>query len=116
MEKYGAVCIGSQYSHLMAGQIELLPDGTIRKFPRAKPPADQPIRTTEDALRSIITEARDKWFKVEEYIRKTAITDFAKAFHVDGAIMPLWRGGRLYADKKRTGPAAQRRRRSRPSL
>ena len=31
--------------------------------------------------------------KDDEYFRKNEITDFAKAFHADGALMPLWRGG-----------------------
>jgi benzoyl-CoA reductase subunit B len=93
MEQYGAVCIGSQYSHLMAGQLILKEDGTLGHADRTPPPVGHPIRTREDALRAIFTEARDRWFKMEEYFRLNAITDFATAFKVDGAIMPLWRGG-----------------------
>jgi hypothetical protein len=29
MEQYGAVCIGSQYSHSMSGILEYKPDGSI---------------------------------------------------------------------------------------
>jgi benzoyl-CoA reductase subunit B len=93
MEKYGAVCIGSQYSHFIAGPVELKPDGTLGSIAITPPPKDQPIRTREDAFRYIFTEARGYRFKDDEYFRKDRITDFAKAFHVDGAIMPPWRSG-----------------------
>jgi benzoyl-CoA reductase subunit B len=96
MEKYGAVCIGSHYGHLMAcmnGSLKLNEDGTIGRIEIPKPPKDQPIRNREDVIRSVVTEARGHLYKDEEYFRKNAITDFAKAFHADGAIMPLWRGG-----------------------
>jgi benzoyl-CoA reductase subunit B len=93
MEQYGAVCIGSQYSHFIAGPIELAEDGTWKHVDLVKPSSDQPIRTREDAFRSIFTEARGYRFKDDEYCRKWTITDFAKGFHCDGAIMPLWRGG-----------------------
>jgi benzoyl-CoA reductase subunit B len=94
MEQYGAVCIGSQYSHLMAGAIELRDDG-ILYHRNIRPPerSVKQVKTREDALRYIMTEARGHRFKDDEYFRKWAITDFAKAFHVDGAIMPLWRSG-----------------------
>lgn len=93
MEKYGAVCIGSQYSHMIAEPYELKPDGTLGRVETVKPPEDQPIRTREDAVRAAVTEARGYRFKDDEYFRLNAITDFAKAFKVDGAIMPLWRCG-----------------------
>ncbi|MDR3294382.1 MAG: 2-hydroxyacyl-CoA dehydratase [Clostridiales Family XIII bacterium] len=93
MEKYGAVCIGSQYSHIISGPIELGEDGQFHHIQRKKPPEGQEIRTREDAFRHIFTEARGYRFKDDEYCRKWTITDFAKGFHVDGAIMPLWRGG-----------------------
>jgi benzoyl-CoA reductase subunit B len=94
MEEYGAVCVGSQYSHLMAGPIELHEDGIL--YRRNIRPSERPaskVKTREDAIRYIVTEARGHRFKDDEYFRKNQITDFAKAFHVDGAVMPLWRGG-----------------------
>ncbi|MDR1206424.1 MAG: 2-hydroxyacyl-CoA dehydratase [Peptococcaceae bacterium] len=93
MEQYGAVCIGSQYSHFIAGPIELKPDGSIGHVDLVKAPAGQPVKTREDAFRYIFTEARGYRFKDDEYCRKHTITDFAKGFHADGAVMPLWRGG-----------------------
>jgi benzoyl-CoA reductase subunit B len=94
MEKYGAVCIGSQYSQLMAGPMELKPDGMLgpRWIHPPKKPLEE-VKTREDAIRYSISEARGHRFKDDEYFRKNQITDFAKAFHVNGAVMPLWRGG-----------------------
>jgi hypothetical protein len=92
MEKYGAVCIGSQYSQMAGGPLELKPDGSYA--PQDTPPVpDRPIRTREDLIRASIREARGHRFKDDEYFRTNMITDFAKAFKVDGAIMPLWRCG-----------------------
>jgi hypothetical protein len=95
MEKYGAVCIGSQYSHMMAGAFEIKPDGTWG--PRAAFVGfgkDRQIKTREDAIRAMIgTEARGHRFKDDEVIRPYALNDFAKAYKVDGAILPLWRCG-----------------------
>jgi benzoyl-CoA reductase subunit B len=93
MEQYGAVCIGSQYSQMSAGPIELKPDGTIGNRTMTPRPEDQPIKTREDAMRAVLTEARGHRFKDDEYFRLNAITDFAKGFKVNGAIMPLYRGG-----------------------
>ncbi|OGN94998.1 MAG: hypothetical protein A2Y89_03050 [Chloroflexi bacterium RBG_13_51_18] len=97
MEKYGAVCIGSQYSHMMAGPFELKEDGTWASrmgnagFAQG---FDRPINTREDAIRAMIgTEARGHRFKDDEVIRPYALNDFAKAYKVDGAILPLWRCG-----------------------
>jgi benzoyl-CoA reductase subunit B len=93
MEKYGAVCVGSQYSQMLVQPFKLNEDGSIG-FEDIEPvPAGQKIRTREDALRAIFTEARGPHFKDDEYYRKHVITDFAKGFKVDGALMPLWRGG-----------------------
>ena len=93
MEQYGAVCVGSQYSHLMAGAVELKEDGTLGHRDIRPAPKDVKLRTIEDAIRYISTEARGHRFKDDEYFRYDAITDFAKAYHVDGAIMPLNRSG-----------------------
>jgi benzoyl-CoA reductase subunit B len=93
MEQYGAVCVGSQYSHMMAGPIELKPDGTMDRREMIPRPAGTEIRTREDAVRAALTEARGHRFKDDEYFRLNAITDFAKGFKVNGALMPLYRGG-----------------------
>ena len=93
LEQYGAVCIGSQYSHIISNPIELKEDGTLGRVQITPPPEGQEIRTREDVFRALFTEARGYRFKDDEYFRLNAITDFARAFKVDGAIMPLWRGG-----------------------
>ncbi len=95
MEPYGAVCIGSQYSHMIGGAMEIKPDGSWGPRETFPLPDDQPIRTREDAIRAIIgLDARaPHHMKVDEYLRPFALVEFAKAYKVDGAIMPLWRGG-----------------------
>jgi hypothetical protein len=93
MEQYGAVCIGSQYSHSMSRYSKYFEDGRVEIKDIVKAPESQPIKTREDGLRYIFTEARGYRFKDDEYFRKDMITDFAKAFKANGAIMPLWRGG-----------------------
>ena len=94
MEQYGAVCIGSQYSHLMtSGMWSIDENGNLIQDQYLLPPADQPIKTREDGIRYIYTEARGVRYKDDEYWRKEKITDFARLFKADGAIMPLWRGG-----------------------
>ena len=93
-QKYGAVCIGSQYTHLIAGPLELKEDGYIGPRDKVTPPEGQPVKTREDALRWIYTDARFMHgFQEDEYNRPDAVVEFGKGFHVDGAIMPLWRGG-----------------------
>ena len=97
MEKYGAVCIGSQYSHMMGGAFEFKADGSWA--PRdwtgwAGDVTDKPLRNREDAVRVLVgDDARGHNFKVDEVIRPYAVCEFARAYKVDGAILPLWRGG-----------------------
>jgi benzoyl-CoA reductase subunit B len=92
MEKYGAVCIGSQYSQMIGGPMELRPDGTFG--PREMPPApNKPVRTREDLIRSSIREARGQHMKADEYMRPYALNEFAVGYKVNGALLPLWRGG-----------------------
>jgi benzoyl-CoA reductase/2-hydroxyglutaryl-CoA dehydratase subunit BcrC/BadD/HgdB len=94
MEKYGAVCIGSQYSHMMGGPYEFKADGTWAPRTQAPLAGDMVLKTREDAVRAMVGGlARGHNFKVDEVIRTDAICEMAKAFKVDGAIMPLWRGG-----------------------
>ena len=94
MEKYGAVCIGSQYSHMMGGAFELKEDGSWGPRVPLNSWGDRPIKTREDAIRAMLgDEARGHRFKDDEIIRPNAICEFAKAYKADGAILPLWRGG-----------------------
>jgi benzoyl-CoA reductase subunit B len=93
MEKYGAVCIGSQYSHMLSGALELKEDGRLGTFEFPALP-DRPICTREDALRAIFMDARTPHhFKVDEIVRPYILVDLAKGFKANGAIMPLWRCG-----------------------
>jgi len=95
MEKYGAVCLGSQYTHGVSGELEILPDGDICTRPYPQYPTDTPILTREDAIRySAGPDAREPmYFKIDEYIRRDAIVKFAKAMQADGALLALWRHG-----------------------
>ena len=95
MEKYGAVCLGSQYSHITAGVMEIQPDGSIGTRDEFRYPENTPIETREDAVRYTAgTEARGlNSFKMDEYIRRDAIVEFAKICKADGALLAIWRHG-----------------------
>ncbi|MBI4296831.1 MAG: 2-hydroxyacyl-CoA dehydratase [Chloroflexi bacterium] len=89
MEKYGAVCIGSSYSHSIGGPYEWR-DGI---YVSQKTPLELgwPLNTREDAIRALTLSGRAPG-RTDD-LRTQGITDMAKAFKVDGAILPLWRGG-----------------------
>jgi benzoyl-CoA reductase subunit B len=103
MESYGAVCLGSQYSHVSweGRSMELLPDGSIGDRELLLYPEDTPVETREDAVRlSQGPDAREPMgFKQDEYLRRPpyreidAVTEFAKIFQADGALLGLWRCG-----------------------
>jgi len=102
MERYGAICLGSQYSHMMSGGFGYASDGkTIRYNTEilaegVEPyPKDMPILTREDCTRYMMgPDARAPYtFKQDEYIRRKQIVSFAKIMQADGAILPLWRHG-----------------------
>ena len=95
MEQYGAVCLGSQYSHLMGGNPELKPDGSIGPREFLAHPADTPVKTREDAVRKSLGKdaRRTDTFKMDEYIRRDGIVEFAKIMQADGALLALWRHG-----------------------
>jgi benzoyl-CoA reductase subunit B len=96
MEKYGAVCLGSQYSHVMGEYtLERKPDGRIDRKEVMRYPEDTPIETREDAVRVMMgPDAREiMGFKQDEYIRREAIEEFAQIFQADGALFGLWRSG-----------------------
>jgi benzoyl-CoA reductase subunit B len=95
MEDYGAVCMGSQYSHMMGGSLEIKPDDNIdvREFPAH--PQDTPVKNREDIVRFAMgTDARRlDAFKMDEYLRRDAIVEFAKIMQADGALLAIWRHG-----------------------
>jgi hypothetical protein len=82
MEKYGAVCLGSQYSHSMSGILEYKPDGSIdsRDFPAY--PEDTPVLTREDAVRVNLGKdvRKPDSMKVDEYIRRDGIVGTRKKY------------------------------------
>ncbi|MCC8082525.1 MAG: 2-hydroxyacyl-CoA dehydratase [Lachnospiraceae bacterium] len=96
MEKYGAVCLGSQYTHAIGGNcLEYKPDGSIYRRDIMQYSPDTPIQTREDAVRFMMgPDARTpQHFKQDEYMRPEAIYEFAKIFQADGAVFGLWRSG-----------------------
>jgi len=95
MEKYGAVCIGSQYTSFGRVQLEIKPDGRVDERDYPSYPKDMPLETREDAIRFMTgPDARaPHHFKIDEYTRPYALNEFAKIFKVDGAIFGLWRCG-----------------------
>ena len=96
MEQYGAVCIGSPYTHAGGGaQIEQKEDGSWGPRDKVKYPADTPLLTREDCLRVNITpDTRYPYhFKTDEYVRPQSLAEFAEFYKCDGAILPMWRCG-----------------------
>lgn len=95
MEKYGAVCIGSQYTNFTFAQLERKEDGSIgeRTYPQFD--EDIPLKTRDDIIRYMIgKDARGPHhFKIDEYLRPYALNEFADIYQVDGALLALWRSG-----------------------
>ena len=94
-QKYGAVCIGSQYSNELGARLIRKPDDTISKREGPSLPADIPIDTREDICRRIVgLDARGPHtMKMDEYIRPASILEFADVYNVDGALFAGWRCG-----------------------
>jgi benzoyl-CoA reductase subunit B len=96
MEQYGAVCIGSPYTHAIGGSFfEKKPDGSWAPRERIEYPEDMPLKTREDCVRAAITrDARSPHhFKIDEYLRPNSLIEFAECYKCDGALLPMWRGG-----------------------
>ncbi|MDR1206269.1 MAG: 2-hydroxyacyl-CoA dehydratase [Peptococcaceae bacterium] len=96
MEQYGAVCIGSPYTHAGGGaQVEQKPDGTWGSRETVEYPEDTPMLTREDVTRIALTpDARAPYhFKIDEYLRPQSLIEFARFYKCDGALLPIWRGG-----------------------
>jgi benzoyl-CoA reductase subunit B len=95
MEKYGAICLGSQYSHIMGGNIEKKPDGSYGDREEPHFPADTPVVTREDAIRMINgpDPRMPNTFKSDEYMDRGRIVQFAQIMQADGALLALWRHG-----------------------
>jgi len=94
MEKYGAVCLGSQYSHGADSIMTRDENGEIIDVEYPMYPADDLV-TREDAVRFMTTpDARSPHhFKIDEYLHPYALNEFAKLYQADGALFGLWRSG-----------------------
>ncbi len=95
MEKYGAICMGSIYAHMMGGILEYKPDGGIGRRDEPSYPEGTPVKTREDGIRVLVgPDPREpQSFKSDEYIRPDSIVEFARIMQADGALLPLWRCG-----------------------
>jgi benzoyl-CoA reductase subunit B len=93
MEEYGAVCLGSQYSHSV--NLEYKPDGSIDAREYMYAPPDTPLETREDITRMAagIDARMPDYFKIDEYIRRDGIVEFAKIMQANGALLAIWRHG-----------------------
>jgi benzoyl-CoA reductase subunit B len=95
MEQYGAVCLGSQYSHGAGSSFEEQPDGSWKPREESAYPEGTPIETREDIFRfGASPNARPLGgMKFDEYIYRWRIAEFAKFMQADGALLPIWRHG-----------------------
>jgi len=95
LEKYGAVCIGSQYTNFTAAQLERKEDGSIGRREYTRFPEDTALITREDEIRFAQgADARlPHHFKQDEYIRPYALNEFADIYQADGALFGVWRSG-----------------------
>jgi benzoyl-CoA reductase/2-hydroxyglutaryl-CoA dehydratase subunit BcrC/BadD/HgdB len=91
-QKYGAVCIGSQYT---SGSLELRADGSVGRRVYPSLPVDTPLETREDIFRfwSGIEARGPHTWKMDEYLRPFALNEFAEIYQADGALLGLWRSG-----------------------
>jgi len=95
MESYGAVCVGSQYTHGSLDSLFIKPDGTIGQREDLAWPPGIPMETREDAIRlGCGYDARmPANMGVNAYIFRDSIVEFAELMQADGALLPMWRSG-----------------------
>jgi benzoyl-CoA reductase/2-hydroxyglutaryl-CoA dehydratase subunit BcrC/BadD/HgdB len=95
MEGYGAVCLGSQYSHGAGSDYEVQPDGSLAYREDEGYPAGIAMDTREDAVRIGVNKyARPTGgMKTDEYIFRDRIVKFAEYMQADGALLAVWRHG-----------------------
>ncbi len=93
MEQYGAVCIGSLYSHMMGIPYEINEKG---EYVSAKTPLQLgvPLETREQCVRALVGTIMggtgQQW---DDLLGWHQIRNMAKYFKVDGAVLALWRSG-----------------------
>ncbi|MBI4296086.1 MAG: 2-hydroxyacyl-CoA dehydratase [Chloroflexi bacterium] len=91
MEKYGAVCIGSPYTHMIGAPYEWR-DG---EYVSARTPLDLnwSMNTREELVRAhAVTFIRPGHYTDIAGANQNLL-DMARAYHCEGAIMPLWHSG-----------------------
>ena len=95
MEGYGAVCLGSQYAHGVGSNVDRQADGSFAYRTEPIYPEGTPVDTREDAIRvGAGTKAIPIGsMKVDEYIYRNRIVEFAQFMQADGALLPIWRHG-----------------------
>ena len=95
MEGYGAVCLGSQYSHGAGSDYEVQPDGSVAYREDVGFPPGIPMETREDAVRIGVNKyARPTGgMKMDEYMYRDRIVKFAQFMQADGALLAIWRHG-----------------------
>ncbi|MBI4295939.1 MAG: 2-hydroxyacyl-CoA dehydratase [Chloroflexi bacterium] len=91
MERYGAVCIGSPYS-LGTMNWEWKEDGTYGP-PKNPLELGWPLNTREEIIRANVYAFLRPGRMTDIAGRRLSLVDMAKAFHCQGAIRPLHRGG-----------------------
>lgn len=95
MEKYGAVCLGSQYCHSTDTMLSRDENGNIVDIEYPQYPTDMELSTREDAVRFMTgPDCRSPHhFKIDEYLYPNALVDLARVFRADGVLFGLWRAG-----------------------
>ncbi|MCL2167012.1 MAG: 2-hydroxyacyl-CoA dehydratase [Clostridiales bacterium] len=95
LEQYGAICLGSEYSHGAGSNYEVKPDGSIELREDKTYPDDMEMTTREDIIRvgSGALARPAGGFKTNEYIYRDRIVQFAKFMQADGALLAIWRHG-----------------------
>jgi len=94
-QEYGAVCLGSEYVHGYASNMEVMPDGSIKTRETMVYPTDTLVETREDAVRYATgPDARyPDTGAAGEILYRNTIVKFAKLMQADGALLPVWRNG-----------------------
>ncbi|MBI4296084.1 MAG: 2-hydroxyacyl-CoA dehydratase [Chloroflexi bacterium] len=90
LERYGAVCIGSPYTHGIGGPYEVRDGAYVRK--KSLLELGVPITNREEAIRASLFGQQGRDTR-DIAGRCQTLVDMAKFFHCNGAIRPCWRSG-----------------------
>jgi benzoyl-CoA reductase subunit B len=93
LETYGAVGLGSNYTFLVGGPYEVKEDGSWAPQKNALE-LGWPLNTAEEVIRARVKSRTAGTVAHADCRHDTErIVSLAKAFHADGAILPLWLSG-----------------------